>query len=908
MLLRKTKWFLPLLVSALFSSNALVGQNLAEKFTDELVTTLLDRVTGMQFEDNGRLYLWQQNGQVFVMQDDVVLTNPLLDISEEVADYGDHGLLGFTLHPDFRTNGYFYVLYGVDRFHWLHYGTPYYHSDSSIINQATFGRVTRYTADPATDFTSVIEGSRKILIGETKETGIPLMHISHGLGSLVFGEDGSLLASTGDATTFVGWYGGTHTEGPHSYAHQGLVDGILRPGEDVGSWRSQVLNSHSGKLLRFDPETGDGLATNPHFLEGEPRSPQSRVWAMGFRNPFKFMKLPNTGEHDLEAGNPGVFVVADVGSGDWEELNIVDQPGQNFGWPLMEGPGLAWGYYVRRNHNRDYPNPLGGTADCNAFFDFMNLFQYDYQEPIPYYNFCDSSQFVPQDYPVYVHSRPKLMYNNLNFNQPTRTFVPGWREDGFPTPISIETPESGLEQDPFEGIAVIGGDFYDGETYPEAFHDTYFAADFNGWIRSFRFDEDYKISDINVLCDSCGFVASLAFDPITECMYYVNFGGEVRKICYGGNAKPTAVLDADQQFGPGPLVVQFSALQSFDQNEDPLTYHWDFGDGQTSTAPDPSHVFEDGSGEGKRFDVILTVTDTAGASDQATKIITVNNTPPEIEITSFEDGRYYSVRAAEIIPLEAAVADAEHDLDDLTFEWQVLFHHNTHFHPEPIDGAQNTTAIISPTDCNETYWYRITLTVTDPLGLSAYTEKSIYPNCFPPFFEISALQGSRLEDGIQLEWDSQLEERVARYELQRAPNQINFETIGTVSPTGAGSNYLFLDSDPIWGRNNYRLKVIHEADYFEYSNIVSIGWPEQPDIWVNPNPANDQVLLQFANVTDQATFELFDISGRRILNEAWQQSGDFDTYLSVSTLPNGVYIYRANDGVVSKEGKLVIQH
>ena len=73
----------------------------------------------------------------------------------------------------------------------------------------------------------------------------------------------------------------------HTYYSQALTDGIIRPEENVGAFRSQMLNSHNGKLLRINPESGDGISSNPFYDASAPRSAKSRVWALGLRNPFR---------------------------------------------------------------------------------------------------------------------------------------------------------------------------------------------------------------------------------------------------------------------------------------------------------------------------------------------------------------------------------------------------------------------------------------------------------------------------------------------------------------------------------------------------------------------------------------------------------------------------------------------
>ena len=111
----------------------------------------------------------------------------LIDISEEVGAWLDHGFLGFALDPNFRVNGHIYLLYAVDRHHLLHFGTPSYNPNTNQYNAATMGRLTRYTCRASDDFRSVDLASRFTLIGETIQTGIPICSPTHGVGSLVFG-------------------------------------------------------------------------------------------------------------------------------------------------------------------------------------------------------------------------------------------------------------------------------------------------------------------------------------------------------------------------------------------------------------------------------------------------------------------------------------------------------------------------------------------------------------------------------------------------------------------------------------------------------------------------------------------------------------------------------------------------
>ena len=304
-------------------------------FTETVISGPWTNAVGVAFENNGRMYVWEGTGQVWFKDPGDANYTLLLDIHDEVGDWGDHGMLGFALDPDFRDNGYIYVLYVVDRYYLFHSGDPDYDPNANEYNAATIGRLTRYTCRSSDGFRSVDPASRQILIGETRADGNPNLLRTHGVGSLVFGEEGPYCYRAGEGASFqVADTGGVQTG---SYAPQALADGIIRPKENVGAFRSQLVDSLSGKVLRLDPATGDGVPSNPYYDAGNPRSARSRVYALGLRNPFRMSLQPNTGSHFPPDGNPGILYIGHVGYNTWEALDVVTGAKQNFGWPTYEG-------------------------------------------------------------------------------------------------------------------------------------------------------------------------------------------------------------------------------------------------------------------------------------------------------------------------------------------------------------------------------------------------------------------------------------------------------------------------------------------------------------------------------------------------------------------------------------------
>ena len=122
---------------------------------------------------------------------------------------------------------------------------------------------------------------------------------SHTIGSVEFGPDGALYVSNGDGTSY--------------------------NRVDPRTVRVQDIDNLSGKIIRINPITGEGLADNP-FYNGDSSANRSKVYQLGLRNPFRMT---------IDQRNGDVFV-GDVGWTQWEEINSAGA-GANFGWPYYEG-------------------------------------------------------------------------------------------------------------------------------------------------------------------------------------------------------------------------------------------------------------------------------------------------------------------------------------------------------------------------------------------------------------------------------------------------------------------------------------------------------------------------------------------------------------------------------------------
>ncbi|WBO83288.1 PKD domain-containing protein [Hymenobacter yonginensis] len=693
-------------------------------FVSTLVSDQWNEAVGLTFNASGsHMFVWERGGKVWVVNNGQRAL--LLDISPEVGAWNDHGLLGFALHPQFETNGYFYLFYLVDRHYLMNFGTPAYSATANDYFSASISRLTRYTATRSGTQYSVNLASRKILLGATKSTGVICLERSHSAGSLVFGADGTLLASVGD-----GAHGSDNDYGsnPNTYYAQALADGMMTSKDNVGAFRAQAIDCLNGKILRLDPETGAGVPSNPYYVAADPQAPRSKVWALGFRNPFRMTRKPGTGSTNPADGNPGTLYVGDVGYFTWEEVDVVSQARQNMGWPLFEGLEPNTTYQGPNQYNFYAPNPQYGVNGCTQqYFYFKNLLvQATPSGTATFTNSC-GGQAIPASIPTFVHTRPLIDWHHDT--GPSRTGIFSGSTPGVVNIGAAGSPVSGPQ---FGGSASVGGVFYPYTDFPAQYQNTYFFGDYSGgWIRNMTVSGTNTPSAVRDFVSADAVPVYLAVHPTTPGLYYVNFPSEIRKVTYSPvNQPPVAVASSNLSFGASPLSVQFTGTASTDPENQALTYRWDFGDGTTSTVASPTHSFVTPTTAPTAYTVRLTVTDPQGQTGQATLLISANNTPPQVTITSPAPNTLYSIASQTSFVLRATVTDQEHSPAQLSYQWQSFLHHADHEHPEPIQTTTEGSLTTTPVGCGaETYYYRVVLTVTDAAGLATTREIRLNPDC-----------------------------------------------------------------------------------------------------------------------------------------------------------------------------------
>jgi len=184
---------------------------------------------------------------------------------------------------------------------------------------------------------------------------------------------------------------------------------------------------------------------------------------------------------------------------------------------------------------------------------------------------------------------------------------------------------------------VILGPRYRGGAFPNEYDGSLFYGDWSGkWIRRLVMNASGDIVD-DVVFDSApdaGDLGAITVGP-DGALYCVAVGvpwcipadsGYVYRVEWVG-IPPVVISGADITAGAEPLTVQFSSAGTNDPDDSPgpLTFMWSFGDGSSSSDPNPSHTYTVAG----QYNAVLTVSDGQSVVSAAAISITVGD-PPEL--------------------------------------------------------------------------------------------------------------------------------------------------------------------------------------------------------------------------------------------------------------------------------------
>ena len=231
-----------------------------------------------------RVFIVEREGGIRILKDGNLLPTPFLTVPNVDTEV-ERGLLSIAFAPDYASSGLFYVFTVAAEADEL--------EPSALPGQI---RIVEYRRSANPDLAEP-DSARLVLATDHSAP-------NHNGGQLAFGPDGLLYVTMGDNAT---------------------------------SANAQSLGNFFGKVLRIDPRDPPGEPaysvpdSNPTF----PEDFKSAIYSIGLRNPYR-----------ASFGPAGELIVADVGEGTWEEIDVgrptgtpatTTLAGANLGWPYCEG-------------------------------------------------------------------------------------------------------------------------------------------------------------------------------------------------------------------------------------------------------------------------------------------------------------------------------------------------------------------------------------------------------------------------------------------------------------------------------------------------------------------------------------------------------------------------------------------
>ncbi|MFD9193987.1 PQQ-dependent sugar dehydrogenase [Streptomyces phaeochromogenes] len=538
-----------------------------------------------------------------------------------VYSHDEEGLQGVGIDPGFADNRFIYLYYAPPL------DTPAGDAPETgtAADFAPFDGVNRLSRFVLNADGTLDNASEKKILDVPATRGI-CCHVG---GDIDFDAAGNLYLSTGDDSN------------PFQSDGYAPIDERANRNPVFDAQRtSGNTNDLRGKILRIKVNA-DGSYTVPDgnlFAPGTDKT-KPEIYAMGFRNPFRFSVDKKTGI--LYVGDYGPDAgAADPARGPAGQVEFarVTEPG-NFGWPYCTGNNDAYVDY-------DF-----GTGASGASFD------------------C---------------SAPK----NTSPNNTGLTDLPPAQTAWIPYDGG-SVPEFGSGSE-----SPMGGPVYDYDAsldspvkFPEAYDGDFFAGEFGRrWIKRIASDDSGTVQSINDVPWTGTQVMDMAFGP-DGALYVLDyglawFGGDENSALYRiENAtdghSPVAQAAADRTSGQAKLKVKFSSAGTTDADGDALTYSWDFGDGGKSTAANPTYTYK----RNGTYTATLTAKDATGRTGSASVRIVVGNTAPKVTLQLPEDGQLFSFGDA--VPFKVKVTDPEdgRSIDCAKVKVSFVLGHDSHGHP-----------------------------------------------------------------------------------------------------------------------------------------------------------------------------------------------------------------------------------
>jgi glucose/arabinose dehydrogenase len=786
-------------------------------FQDTTLASGLSEPAALAFAPDGRLFVVEKAGRLRIVKDGTLLATPFLDVPQVVEpsvtfdDFSERGLLGVAFDPDFAENSFVYIYYSVCK-------VP-----GAGTCQTAKNRVARITAGYLGDPDLADPTSHTVLLDDIdSDAG------NHNGGWLDFGPvDGKLYVAIGDG-------GADHTKSQNLGSLNGKILRLNRDGTvpldnpflGVPQARPEIyaLGFRNPWRCRFHPDgrffCGDvGESTWEEIDVIVAGGNYGWPITEGDFDPAtypQFVRPIATYSH-ASVGGGAAITGGDFGSatnfpGDYQQSYFFGDYVVGFIRRVVLAPD---GVTVAQPAT-DFATNLHGNTDLIAGPDGALYYPDITDGEVHRIALIGSTPPVARATATPSQGEPPLTVQFSSAGSSAAPTIAG-TQTIWPSTTVPDLVDGGDDvSNPPVGLGVELG--------------VKFTSDVAGFVTGIRFYKSEANTGMHTgsLWSSTGtrlatatftgesasgwqqldFTPPVAIQPDTVYVasYFApnrHYSGTLDYFATQGVDSPPLHALADGESG-GNGVYAYGATSTFPSNtsraqsysvdvvfgipaDDPLSVLWDFGDGTpTSTDPAPSHTY---TARGP-YIARLTVSDghmpTPGTAT-ATVPITVG-IPPTVTITEPVNDSFF--HGGQTIPLAGSATDVgEGVLPSSALQWEIRFHHDTHYHPylggligSPLEDAfvTNTSGETSPNVS-----YEIILRATDSVGLTGVASVFILP-------ETTTVQLDTSPPGLQLTLDGQPVTAPAQFK-----GVVGVErTIGAVSPQGPDEFSSWSDGGP----------------------------------------------------------------------------------------------------------------
>ncbi|WP_460552258.1 T9SS type A sorting domain-containing protein [Ferruginibacter profundus] len=221
--------------------------------------------------------------------------------------------------------------------------------------------------------------------------------------------------------------------------------------------------------------------------------------------------------------------------------------------------------------------------------------------------------------------------------------------------------------------------------------------------------------------------------------------------------------------------------------------------------------------------------------------------------------------------------------------------------------TSNGNLSLSTDAFNASGTYKIKVSATSMTGVtlcnavSATSTVVVNPVTLPLY--LLQFTGKKEAADNLLEWITENEINLSRFEIERSTTGGNFTVIAVKNATGINSSrteYSYADLAPAAGTSYYRLKMIDNDGKFSYSNVVVISSSRNGDVSISnvaPNPFTEKVSITVTlNKATALQLQVIDFSGRlcSTKNMEGKKGNNYIELNGLGKLAQGVYYIRVS--------------